>query len=367
MATGVRFGDRMRAYDELGARAARIATGLAGLGIGSGDRVAIMLRNEPAFLEITDAAGRLGALPVPVNWHWRDEELRHLLTDSGSRVVFAHTDLVPVLEAALPDGVTLVEVRVPGELTAAYGLPPHGVTRRYPTLEEWVEGNEPWEQPGEAAPMSVIYTSGTTGRPKGIRRTQTPPEVAMQMAMGLLEAIGLAPGLRTLIPAPLYHTAPNVHSILAIRLGIDLTVMPKFDPEEMLRTIERNRIEHIQMVPTMFVRLLRLPEDVRKSYDLSSLKAVVHAAAPCPPDVKRAMIEWWGADRPGVLRRLGDRSRHGLRLGRVAGPPGHGRACAVGLRGAGAGRGRGRTAARRGGRDLPQAAVVLAGLHLYRG
>jgi long-chain acyl-CoA synthetase len=100
--------------------------------------------------------------------------------------------------------------------------------------------------------------------------------------------------MKTMVPAPMYHTAPNVHALAAVSLGMDLTALLKFDPEDFLRTIEANQVDHIQMVPTMFVRLLKLPEAVRRKYDLSSLKNVVHAAAPCPPDVKRAMIEWWG-------------------------------------------------------------------------
>jgi long-chain acyl-CoA synthetase len=96
------------------------------------------------------------------------------------------------------------------------------------------------------------------------------------------------------VPAPLYHSAPNVHALFAIRMGNDLTLMPRFDAEELLRLIERHRIEHVQLVPTMFHRLLALPEEVRRRYDLSSLRGAVHAAAPCPPEEKRAMIDWWG-------------------------------------------------------------------------
>ncbi|HEX2316294.1 MAG TPA: AMP-binding protein [Thermomonospora sp.] len=294
MASGVRFGERLRSYDELRARAARIASGLAALGVGAGDRVAVMLRNEPAFLEVTEAAGLLGALPVPVNWHWRGTELDHLLTDSGARAVVAHTDLVATVERSLPRGVPLVEVRVPVELTRAFGLPPNGVTRRHRTLDELIEDNDPWDRPAGHAPAAVIYTSGTTGRPKGLRRLAHPPEQRRRLAEATLEAFGLSPTMRTLVPAPLYHTAPNVHAVLASRLGIDLTIMPRFDPEDLLRTIERHRIEHVQLVPTMFVRLLRLPKEIREEYDLSSLRSVVHAAAPCPVDVKHAMIDWWG-------------------------------------------------------------------------
>ncbi|HEY7489071.1 MAG TPA: AMP-binding protein [Streptosporangiaceae bacterium] len=292
--TMVRSGDRTETYDELRERAGRIASGLASVGVEPGDRVAIVVRNDPAFLEITEATALLGALPVPVNWHWRDAELGHLLVDSDSRAVFAHTDLLPTVTAALPDGVPLIEVPVPSEVNEAYDLGLPGLTGRHPDTGDWARTQPAWDATADAPPMSVIYTSGTTGRPKGIRRQQTPPETTARMAMSILEIFGLQPQLRTLIPAPLYHTAPNVHAILAVRLGIDLTLLPRFDPEQFLATIERNRIEHIQMVPTMFTRLLRLPEKVRASYDMSSLKAVVHAAAPCPPDVKRAMIDWWG-------------------------------------------------------------------------
>jgi long-chain acyl-CoA synthetase len=107
-------------------------------------------------------------------------------------------------------------------------------------------------------------------------------------------AFGLRPGMRTLIPAPLYHSAPNAHALFSVAAGFDLTIMPRFTPREFLATIERHGIQHTQMVPTMFVRLLQLPDEERFSYDLSSLVSVVHAAAPCSPEVKRRMIDWWG-------------------------------------------------------------------------
>jgi long-chain acyl-CoA synthetase len=109
-----------------------------------------------------------------------------------------------------------------------------------------------------------------------------------------MNRLGMRMGSRTMVPAPMYHTAPNVHALIAVALGMDLTVLPRFDPEDFLRAIEEHKVDHIQMVPTMFVRLLQLPEEVRNKYDLSSLETVVHAAAPCPVDVKRQMIEWFG-------------------------------------------------------------------------
>jgi long-chain acyl-CoA synthetase len=121
----------------------------------------------------------------------------------------------------------------------------------------------------------------------------TPEQTPMVMER-LFRAFGLAAGMRTLVPAPLYHSAPNAHALFAFAAGCELTIMPRFTPEDFLATVERERIEHTQMVPTMFVRLLALPPETRAAYDLSSLVAVVHAAAPCPPSVKREMINWWG-------------------------------------------------------------------------
>lgn len=279
----IRCGQTIRDYDELGIRAARVATGLAGHGVRAGDRVAIYLHNDIPFVEVSIGAGILGAIPVPVNWHWKGAELSYLLDDSDSRVVFAHSDLIPIAES-VAGGRPLIEV---GHDAAA----PTGRHRDY---EDWLGAYEPWSQPPTRAPQSMIYTSGTTGRPKGIVRDAITPEQSQASAGLVYEIFGLAPGMRTLVPAPIYHTAPNVHCLVSAAAGIDLTIMPKFDAEDMLRLIEAHRIDHFQAVPTMFVRLLQLPEAVRARYDLSSLKTIVHAAAPCPPEIKRRIIDWLG-------------------------------------------------------------------------
>lgn len=280
---GIRCGSAERSYDEIRGRAARIATGLAEAGVVAGDRVAIYLHNDIAFVEASIGAGILGATPVPVNWHWKGAELEHLLNDSDSRVIFAHSDLVPTVEA-VPGERLLVEVARPGT----------GTTGRHLEFEQWLAGQAVWSQPPTQAPQSMIYTSGTTGLPKGIIREATTPEQGQAVAALVLKVFGLEPGMRTLVPAPMYHTAPNVHCLISAAAGIDLTIMPSFDPEQLLRLIQQQRIEHMQVVPTMFVRLLQLPEKTRNSYDVSSLRVVVHAAAPCPPEVKRRMIEWFG-------------------------------------------------------------------------
>jgi long-chain acyl-CoA synthetase len=142
----------------------------------------------------------------------------------------------------------------------------------------------------------MIYTSGTTGRPKGVRRDPPTAEQAASAAARFGLTFGLtqdAPAV-VLMNGPMYHSAPNAYGMNALRLGKKIVLQARFDPEEMLLLIERHRVTSMHIVPTMFVRLLRLPDDVRRRYDVSSLRFVVHGAAPCPPEIKRAMIAWWG-------------------------------------------------------------------------
>ncbi len=296
----VRFGEREIPHDELTAQAAKIAGALSASGVDHGDRVALVLRNEPTFLALSAACPLIGAVPVPVNWHSRGRELRHVLSHSRSRAVFVHSDLTTGVEESLPEGVPLIEVPVPPETAAHYGDAP--ATGRHPLLDDWIGDAKPHGGQAGSARMSVIYTSGTTGLAKGVLRDAMTPEQSQQVAAVTLAAMGLRPGMRTLITAPMYHAAPNSQGLFALALGIELTIMPRFAPEEFLRLVEAQRITHAQTVPTMFVRLLALPDEVRARYDLSSLECVVHAAAPCPVHVKRRMIEWFG---PVILEYYG--------------------------------------------------------------
>jgi long-chain acyl-CoA synthetase len=288
----VRIGQREIPHAEIKERAARIATALADLGVEHGERVALVLRNDPEVLTISAACGLIGATPVPVNWHWRGEELRHVVTHSGSRAAFVHSYFVEAVVEVLPDAVPLVEVPVPGELASTYGE--SATTGRHAQLNDFIAGHEPCTGAPESPPLGLIYTSGTTGLPKGVIRNAMTPEQATKVAEATLAGMGLHPGMSTLVTAPLYHAAPGAQGTFALALGMDVTIMPRFDAEEFLRLIEAHRISHAQVVPTMFVRLLELPDDVRERYDLSSLQAVVHAAAPCPVHIKRRMIEWLG-------------------------------------------------------------------------
>jgi long-chain acyl-CoA synthetase len=296
----VRFGEREVPHDELTAQAATIAAALGDAGVEHSERVAIVLRNEPTFLALSAACSQMGAVAVPVNWHSRGRELEHVLSHSGARAVFVHSDLLATVEEALPGGVRLIEVPVPPETAARYGEAP--VTGRHPLLADWIAGAERRTEAAESARMSLIYTSGTTGLAKGVLREAMTTEQSQQVAATTLAAMGLRPGMKTLVTAPMYHAAPNAQAVFALALGIELTIMPRFDPEEFLALIEAQRITHAQVVPTMFVRLLELPDEVRARYDVSSLECVVHAAAPCPVHVKRRMIEWFG---PVILEYYG--------------------------------------------------------------
>jgi long-chain acyl-CoA synthetase len=288
----IRYGERAIAHAQLRALAARIAGALHAEGVRHGDRVAIVLRNEPTFLTVSAACGLMGAVPVPINWHSRGVELHHVLAHSGAKLVCVHSDLVPEVEAVAPAQLIIIEVPVPDELVAHYG--PARLTGRHRVLDEWLEGHEPYAEAQDVAPLSLIYTSGTTGLAKGVLRPAMNPEQSKHVAAATLAAMGLRPGMHTLITAPMYHAAPNAQGLFALALDIELTIMPRFEPREFLRLIAAQRISHAQVVPTMFVRLLELSEAERAEYDLSSLTCLVHAAAPCPVHVKSRVIEWLG-------------------------------------------------------------------------
>jgi long-chain acyl-CoA synthetase len=293
---GIISGERKRSHAEVADRADRIASGLRKLGVKQGDSVCMLMRNDIAFLEAAYAAMRLGAYGVPINWHFKPEEINYVLMDSGTRVLIAHADMLHQLRDAIPSGISVLSVPTPPEILTHYKIDPaHLTTPDFAIdFESWLAQHPHYDGPAVPQPQNMIYTSGTTGHPKGVRRfAPTPEQVANAESMRAM-IYGLRPGARALLPGPLYHSAPNSFGIRSGRLGGALVLMPRFDPEDFLRLIERERIDTIFMVPTMFIRLMKLPEHVRRGFDVSSLRHVIHAAAPCPPDVKRGMIEWWG-------------------------------------------------------------------------
>jgi len=293
---GIISGHRRRDHAEVADRVARIAGGLHRLGVKQGDSVCILMRNDIAFIETAYAAMRLGAYGVPVNWHFKAEEIYYILCDSGTSVLVGHADMLHQLRDAIPKGVAVLSVPTPPEILKSYKIEPAALAKPdfAVDFESWLAQQAHYDGPAVPQPSNMIYTSGTTGNPKGVRRNApTPEQTAAAEAMRAM-IYGLKPGARAVLPGPLYHSAPNSFGLRSGRLGGVLVLMPRFDPEEFLRLIEAQRIDTIFMVPTMFIRLMKLPEEVRRKYDVSSLRHIIHAAAPCPPDVKRAMIEWWG-------------------------------------------------------------------------
>jgi len=294
LAAALVSGRRELTAADFDARVLRAASGFAALGLKPGDCVALLLRNDFAFLEASLAAVRLGAYAVPVNWHFKAEEVAYVLADCGAKALVVHADLLVGVADAIPAGVKVLVVETAPEILAAYGIGagsgPAGATG----WNAWVEAQEVWRGAPLPQPASMIYTSGTTGRPKGVRRQPLTPDLEARMADYRERVYGLKPGIRTLVPGPLYHSAPNAFALRAARVASLIALMPRFDPEAFLALVEEHRVETMFMVPTMFVRLLKLPTGVRERYDLSSLKFVMHAAAPCPVEVKRAMIGWLG-------------------------------------------------------------------------
>lgn len=290
-------GARRLPHGQLLENAARVASGFDNLGVREGDAIAMVLRNDFAFFEAAFGAALVGAYAVPINWHFKSDEVRYILEDSGARVVIVHSDLLPGLETGIPDGVTVIGVSTPPEISAAYQIDAEACLVPDGTVnwDKWLTQFEPWTREPRAARGNVIYTSGTTGKPKGVFRQPSSSE-ATGASAEIYKKLGaiLDPSKRSVVTGPVYHSAPNAFALAAVGSGAGVVLQPRFDPEELLQTIEQEKITHMHMVPTMFVRLLKLPGDIKKAYDLSSLEFAVHAAAPCPPEVKREMIEWWG-------------------------------------------------------------------------
>jgi long-chain acyl-CoA synthetase len=294
------FGDQEFSPEEMSVRSARVAGALAAAGLKEGDTIALMLRNEPGLMDVMLAARQLGLYFTPLNWHFKSEEAAYIIRDCGAKALFAHSDLFQQIADGVPPDVPVFALR-PHPLTVATYNIQEPATRIPNGTSDWaalVAAADPLATSATIPRGMIAYTSGTTGRPKGVRRFPPSPEeapaVAEFMAQMFQRGWGLSPDARCLISAPLYHSAPCVSSLMVAQFGSWLRLEPKFDAQSTLSTIERLRITHPYLVPTMYVRLLRLPEDVRNKYDLSSVKFVSSTGAPCAPDVKRAMIDWWG-------------------------------------------------------------------------
>lgn len=289
-------------YGELDDNSARLASALHGLGLRPGDVIAMLSDNAAEAFEIYWSAVRSGLYITAVNWHLAPEEVAHILGDSGARVVIASSG---VGELASQVAKLVPEVKhwyAFGGAVEGYGSYTELLANAGPRLADQPRGTE------------MLYSSGTTGRPKGIKPRLLPIQVdepGDPLTALLEQAFKVSADDVYLSPAPIYHTAPLKWSATAQALGATIVVMERFDAEQMLAALEKHRVTVTQVVPTMFVRMLQLPDDIRAKYDVSSLRLAVHAAAPCPPDVKDAMIGWWG---PILVEYYGATEQHGTTI-----------------------------------------------------
>ena len=296
-ADGIISGERHLAGGALRQRALRAASALHDIGVWQGDIVALLLRNDFACFEATLGAMQLGASTVPLNWHLTADEIGYILDDCGAKVLIGHADLLSEGVLAVASEIEVVAVPTPDEIADAYGIEDADREARLPIpcWDRWIEGYPAWSDAPRQVTGPMFYTSGTTGRPKGVKRKPVSPEVGQRAEARSRFAWGLdQPEVRSVMTGPLYHSAPNAYAGMVLSAGGLLILQPRFDAAELLRIIEQQRITHLHMVPTMFVRLLALPEAERLAHDLSSLRHVAHGAAPCPEEVKRRMIDWWG-------------------------------------------------------------------------
>jgi acyl-CoA synthetase (AMP-forming)/AMP-acid ligase II len=289
-------------FGEYEARANRLAHLYRAAGLRRLDHVAFLIENNIRMLECEGAAERSGLYYTCINSYLSADEAAYIVNDCGARIVIssaAKRDVAAELPARCPDVERwlMVDIEAPDAPWERYD----DAVAPYPT--------EPIadEQLGGA----MLYSSGTTGRPKGILRPL--PDVAPGAALPVMEFVKgmfrMHDGMRYLSPAPLYHSAPQASVSVALRLGCPSVIMERFDPAQFLDLVAQHRITHSQMVPTMFSRLLKLPDDVRAAADTSSLETIIHAAAPCPVPVKHQMIEWLG---PILVEYYGATEAHGF-------------------------------------------------------
>ncbi len=293
MAGDVIFAGTRHGAADIEEAASRAAAGLVALGA-TGGRVAILMRNDAAFLTASEAIRLAGAVALPINWHLTAGEIAYLLTDSAATILIAHADLWSAIKDDLPGAVgarlRVIVVPTPEEIIAAYRLDPASGARGQADLgwPSFLAAHQPLAEAASSDAYPLIYTSGTTGKPKGVLRlAATPPTAVAYDAF-------FEPGMRTLLATPLYHSAPNRFCTGTFRAGGTLVLPARFDAENTLALIEAHRITTSFMVPAMLQRLMRLPAGIRDRFDLSSLRHVVIAGAPCPPALKAGMIAWWG-------------------------------------------------------------------------
>ena len=254
-------------------------------GLGKGDRVAVLLENHPLYMPIVWGVFRAGLRFVAIATHLTPKEIDYILTDSGASLF--------ITSKAMKNTVSSLRmVNIPSKNKFVTD----GTIRGFNNLQERLSQQEKIETIDQSEGIEMLYSSGTTGMPKGILKPMPTGTFGIPSAGYKLTAkmYGFDEKTVYLSPAPQYHAAPLLFSLRALRFGATVVIMEKFDAETSLRLIEKYKITHSQWVPTMFIRLLQLPEQNRLAYNLSSLNCAIHAAAPCPVEIKQRMLDWWG-------------------------------------------------------------------------
>ena len=278
-----------RTFGELNANANRLARALRARGIGEGDSLSLIASNRPEFAEVLNAALRLGLRATPVNWHLTGEEMSYIIDNSEAKVVIGDARFAAAIEEAVAacPGVT-VKLAVGGSIA---GFDDYAAVI---DAEDGSDIDEP------VLGRTMLYTSGTTGRPKGVDRSdrsgRNAPPSSTPTTTASASAARYDPTTDVhLCTGPLYHAAPLAFSLTGpLTAGVGVVLMDGWDAEETLRLVEAHRVTHTHMVPTMFHRLLALADDVKAKYDTSSLRYIVHGAAPCPVQVKQGLMDWLG-------------------------------------------------------------------------
>jgi len=274
-------------YQELEDRSNQGAQLFRELGLQRGDHIALLMENHPRFFEICWAAQRAGLYYTPVSYYLQAEEVEYIVNNCGAKVFIASGKQAEIAQ------------KVVGNIPA--------VDKCYMT-DKVIEGFDSWEGALEKMPAEqiadesegreMLYSSGTTGQPKGIKfplyKGGLAEDEGVTRPVGLAQLLGVTHETVALSTAPLYHSAPMGFVTGAHRMGCSVVIMEKFDEEKALQLIEKYKVGYSQWVPTMFVRLMKLPEEVRNKYDVSSMKMAIHGAAPCPVEIKEQIINWWG-------------------------------------------------------------------------
>ena len=273
-------------YRELDERSTRLARLLRSNGLQRGDHIALFMENQPRFMEVVWAALRSGLYITAVNSHLTAEELTYILDDCEAQALVTSSAFEPLMADVSWDALPRLSSR----------LMVDGTAPNFEAYEDAVAAFPATRIEDESNGATMLYSSGTTGRPKGVLRPLPAghPSDPDDRLAGLTRMYAFHDGMVYLSPAPMYHAAPLAFSANVQRFGGTVVIMERFDPASSLQLIESHRVTHSQWVPTMFVRLLRLPDEERLARDLSSHQVAIHAAAPCPVAVKRSMIEWWG-------------------------------------------------------------------------